>query len=116
VLDDDAHRLAEDLAINVVGAQQHQRTGPVNRLGNRRRLLEVEVADLANKFNQLPGDCFRKVRRLEADDVELVISLGLVNPEVEAAALECLSQFTRVVTVEQHDRHRLGLQRPQLRH
>ena len=44
VLDDDRHRRAEDLGVDVVGAEQQQRARPVDRLGDRRRLLEVELA------------------------------------------------------------------------
>src|ERR1044072_1570548 len=46
VLDDDRHRLAEGLRVEVVGAEQQQGARPVDRLGDRGRLLEVELAHL----------------------------------------------------------------------
>ena len=45
VLDDDVHRLGEGLGVDLVGPEQQQRPRPVDRLGDRRRLLEVELAD-----------------------------------------------------------------------
>ena len=45
VLDDDRHRLREGLAVDVLGAHQQQRPRPVDRLGDRGRLLQVERAD-----------------------------------------------------------------------
>src|SRR3954447_3401561 len=53
VLDDDAHRLAEQVAVDVVGAEQQQRPGPVDRLGDRGRLLEVELADHVDDLDEL---------------------------------------------------------------
>ena len=43
VLDQDAHRALEGLAVDVVGADQQQRPRPVDRLGDRGRLLQVEL-------------------------------------------------------------------------
>ena len=56
VLDDDAHRLAEGLGVDVVGAEQQQRPRPVDRLGDRGRLLQVELADHADDLDQAPGE------------------------------------------------------------
>src|SRR3954465_11770746 len=39
VLDDDRHRALEDALVDVVGAQQQKGARPVDRLGDRRRLL-----------------------------------------------------------------------------
>src|SRR4029450_9892337 len=45
VLDDDRQRVAERLLVDVLRTEQQQRAGPVDRLGDRGRLLEVELAD-----------------------------------------------------------------------
>ena len=56
VLDDHRHRLAELVVVDVLGAEQQQGAGPVDRLGDRRRLLEVERADGADHLDKLAGD------------------------------------------------------------
>src|SRR5205085_231736 len=45
VLDDDVHRPLEYGLIDVVSAQEDQRARPVDRLRDRRRLLQIELAD-----------------------------------------------------------------------
>src|SRR6202030_2392407 len=56
VLDDHGHRLGEDFGVDVVRAEQEQRACPVDRLGDRGRLLEVELAHHADDFDELAGD------------------------------------------------------------
>ena len=55
VLDDHAHRLAKDVGVDVVGAQEQERPGPVDGLRDARRLLEVQIADLVDDLDQPPG-------------------------------------------------------------
>src|SRR4051812_24782413 len=56
VLDDDRQRLGEHLGVDVVGAEQQQRTRPVDRLGDRRRLLQVQLADHRDDLDELARD------------------------------------------------------------
>src|SRR5215208_6411336 len=114
VLDDDAHRVREDLAVDVLGAQQQQGAGPVDRLGDRRRLLEVQGADHPDHLDQLAGHRVGELRRVQAHDLQLVVARGVVEPEVQAAALERLGQLARVVGGQQHDRPRARLDAPEL--
>src|SRR5262245_64527091 len=48
VLEQHVQRLAEHFGRDLVPTEVHQGARPVDRLGDRRRLLEVEVADRAN--------------------------------------------------------------------
>ena len=73
VLDDHAHRLLEDLVVDVVGAEQDQRPGPVDRLGDAGRLLEVELADLVDDLDKLARDRLVEIWGVQADDLELVL-------------------------------------------
>src|SRR5436305_15200947 len=41
---------------------------------------------------------------MQADDLELVLELRVVEPEIESPPLQRLSQLARVVGGEQHDR------------
>src|SRR4051795_7263167 len=104
VLDDDRHRLDEDLVVDVVGAEQQQRPRPVDGLRDRRRLLEVELADHGDDLDELARDRVVEVGRVELDDLQLVLELRVVEPEVQTAALQSLGQLARVVRGQQHDR------------
>ena len=107
--------VAEHVLVDVVGAEQQQRARPVDRLGDRRRLLEIELADLVDDLDELARDRLRQLGRMQADDLELVLGARVVEPQVQAAALERLGQLARVVGGEQHDRVRAGLDPPELR-
>src|SRR3954454_18327629 len=114
VLDDDRQRLREHLLVDVVGAEQQQRARPVDRLGDRGRLLEIELADHRDDLDELARDGVVEVGRVELDDLELVLELRVVEPEIETAALERLGQLARVVRGQQHDRPRAGLEAAEL--
>ena len=114
MLDDDRHRVGEDLTVDVVGAEQQQGPRPVDRLGDRRRLLEVELADHGDDLDELARDRVAELGGVELDDLELVLERRVVEPQVQAAALERLGELARVVGGQQHDRARLGLVEPEL--
>src|SRR4051795_12671730 len=114
VLDDDRHRVAEGLLVDVVGAEQEQRARPVDRLRDRRRLLEVELADELDDLDELARDALVELGSVQAHDLELVLELRVVEPEIEAAALERLGELARVVGGQQHDRPRARLDAPEL--
>ena len=106
VLDDDAHRLLEGLAVDVVGAQQQQRPRPVDRLGDRGRLLQVELADHAARPRPAAAPASRRSSGACRRTISISrSSVGVVEPEVEAAALQRLGQLARVVRGEHDDRH-----------
>ena len=114
VLDDDRHRLAERLRVEVLGAEQQQRARPVDRLGDRRRLLEVELAHLLHDPDELARDRLAQLGRVQPHDLQLVLDVRVVEPQVQAAALERLRQLARVVRGQQHDRLRARVDPPQL--
>ena len=91
-----------------------QRPSPVDRLRDARRLLEVQLAHLLDHLHQLAGHRLVELGRMQADDLELVLELGVVEPQIQAAALERLGQLTRVVGGQQHDRLGAGLDPSQL--
>ena len=106
VLDDDRHRLLEGLAVDVLGAHQQQRPRPIDRLGDRGRLLQVERPHHPHHLDQPPGQRLGQLRRVQADDLHLALQIRVVEPEVEAAPLQRLGQLARVVRGEDDDRHR----------
>src|SRR6202042_958407 len=114
VLDDDRHRVGEGLAVDVVDAHQDGGAGPVDRLGDRGGLLQVEGADHLDHLDQPPGQLAIYLRRVEEDDFHLPLDPRVVEPEVEAATLQRLGQLARVVRGEDDDRHRRPAYLPQL--
>src|SRR4051794_27998941 len=104
VLDDDRHRVAERLLVDVLGAEQQQGARPVDGLRDRRRLLEVELADELHELDELAGDLVVELGRVQAHDLELVLERGVVEPQIQAAALQGLGELARVVGGQQHDR------------
>src|SRR3954453_15351498 len=114
VLDDDRQRLHEHLVVDVVGAEQEQRARPVDRLGDRRGLLQVEVADHRDHLHELARDRVVEVGRVELDDRKLVLELRVVEPQVQAAALERLGQLAGVVRRQEDDRPRARLEAAEL--
>ena len=67
-----------------------------------RSSARIEVDDL----DQLARQRLGQLRGVQADDLHLALDLGVVEPEVEAAALQRLGQLARVVRGEDDDRHR----------
>ena len=114
MLDDDRQRRAEDVGVDVVGAEQQQRARPVDRLRDRGRLLEVELAHHVDDLDEPLRDLLGQLGRVQAHDLELVLGRGVVEPQVQAAALERLGQLARVVRGQQHDRMRARLDAAEL--
>src|SRR3954447_5701276 len=104
VLDDDRHGVAEGLLVDVLCAEQQQRARPVDRLRDRGRLLEVELADELHELDELARDLVVEVGRVEVDDLELVLERRVVEPQVEATPLQRLGELARVVGGEEDDR------------
>src|SRR3954469_9501086 len=114
VLDDDRQRLREHLSVDVVGPEQQQRAGPVDGLGDRRRLLEVELAHHRDHLDELARDLVVEVGGVQLDDLQLVLERRVVEPQVQTAALERLGQLARVVRGQEHDRPRPGPEQAEL--
>src|SRR3954447_6138074 len=103
VLDDDAHRALEHALVDVLGAEQHEGPGPVDRLRDRGRLLEVERAHHVHDLHELAGDLLVELGRVQAHDLELALHVRVVEPEIETAALQRLRELTRVVRGQEHE-------------
>src|SRR3954471_8293479 len=115
VLHDDRERALEHGLVDVVGAEQDQRARPVDRFCDRGRLLQVEPAHHVDHLDELARSLLAELRRVQAHDLELALHVRVVEPEIQAAALQGLGQLTRVVRREQDERVRLRLDHAQLR-
>ena len=116
VLDDDAHGVREDLRVQLVDAEHGQRARPVDGLGDARRLAQLELAQAADDLDELAGGGLGQPGVLGAHDLQLALRGGVVQEQVQAAALEGGGQVTRVVAGQDDVRGVLGDERADLRH
>ena len=76
--------------------------------------LRSSCADHVDDLDQPARQRLVELGGVQADDLDLALDLGVVEPEVEAAALERLGQLARVVRGEDDDRVRAGLDHAEL--
>ncbi|MGP0100705.1 MAG: AAA family ATPase [Solirubrobacteraceae bacterium] len=58
------------------------------------RLLEIQVAHPLHDLDQLTRDRLAQLGRVEADDLQLVLEVRVVEPQVQATPLQRLGQLT----------------------
>ena len=85
-------------------AEVEQRARPVDGLGDRRRLLQLERADRAHDTRDLLGQRGVDLGHPHPDDRLPRVEIGIVDVQVETPPLQRLRELTRVVRREQHDR------------
>ena len=88
-----------------------KRARPVERLGDRGRLVEPELAHRADEARGIGGELRVEVRHLELDDAPFLFETGKVDEQMEAAAAQRLRQFARAVGGQHDHRMLAGAQR-----
>ena len=71
--------------------------------------------DHVDDLDQPPRQPLVEIRRVQADDLELPVHRRIVEPEIEAAALQRLGELAGVVGGEDHDRLGARLDHAELR-
>ena len=99
-----AQRVVDRLGIEVERVQLRQRRRPVDGLGDARQLEEVELAQLLHEAHDLARQAFAGARRLDLEDLELALEVGIVDPVIEAAPLQRVVDLARAVRGDDHDR------------
>ena len=84
-------------------------------LGDARRLEEVELAQLLHEAHDLARQAFAGARRLDLEDLQLALQVGIVDPVIEAAALQRVVDLARAVRGDDDDRRLRRLDRAELR-
>src|SRR5207244_3344162 len=69
-------------------SQCNQRARPIQGLGDAGQFVKVETAHAANELAHLPGELFWDLGDAGGDDVVLALDGRVVDPEIEAAALQ----------------------------
>src|ERR1035438_4585556 len=69
-------------------AKEIEHADPVDRLGDARRLGQVQVAQPVDGYDDLAGQHRRYAGRPDTDDLHLALGGGIADPVVQAAALQ----------------------------
>ena len=97
-----------DLGVELAGPELVEGAGPVEGLGHAGRLDELAVGtDGVDGTGDLGGECLGHLGGAAAQDGQLALDAGVLEPVVEAAALEGVVQLARAVGSE-HDDRRYG--------
>src|SRR6266508_6182360 len=78
VLEEHVQRLADQLGVDLVLAQVQERLRPVDGLGDRRRLLQLELPDRPHDARDLLGQLVVDVGHAHPDDVLLALEVRVV--------------------------------------
>src|SRR4029079_11740904 len=97
------------------GVELDKRRGPVEGLGDARRLEEVLLADRLHEADDLLRELRRRLRYAGLQDRELARRVRVVEPMIKAAALQRVVDLARAVRGDDDDRRLLGLDRAELR-
>ncbi len=116
VLEDDAEGLVDDLRAQLRRAEREQRIGPVERLGDAGDLREVDAAQPMHERHDPTGEALGRVRHAGEHDLELLGLGRVVDPVIQAAALERVVDLAGPVRGEDHARRPLGPDRADLGH
>ena len=108
LLEQDAGGVGHDFRVELQRVERHQRARPLDAFGDAGRALEGigegRAAQAPDEIGHLLRQPLAGLRHLRPHDRQLAFALGVVEPVVEAAALDRVVQFARAVAGE--DRHR----------
>src|SRR6185312_14776634 len=97
--------------IAVRAAQRDERLGPRDRLPHARELVELDAAQAGDRVADPLGDLLGHTRHPRADDVRLARARRVVDPVVQAAALQRVVELAGAVRGEDDERTLLGADR-----
>src|SRR5712692_3164129 len=112
VLERRAEGRIHERGVDPGGAEGGERSRPVERLRHPWHLVELHGAKALDQRRHLSSEPFRRLRRAGAHDLDLLLEVGVVDPVVEAAALERVVHLTGPVRGDDHEWRILGLDRP----
>ena len=104
VLQHRAERLLDDVGVDLLPPERVERHRPVDRLGDARRLRQVEAPQLADERRRLGREPLRDPGDPDLDDLDLAVDRRVADPVEERAALEGVVQLARAVGGEDHGR------------
>src|SRR5947208_2253685 len=115
VLQHGDERRLDVLDVELLRAERCQRLRPVDRLGETRRLLEIEGAELRDECGGLGGESFGHAGHPQLDDLDLPVERRMADPVKEAPSLQRVVQLAGAIRGEDHVWALLCCDRPELR-
>ena len=97
MLDDECEGLANSCRIELVYAERAEAAGPVERLGDARRLPEVELPETRHEARHLHAEPLVELGHLERDDLGLGVGAREIDEQMEAPPDERLGELARPV-------------------
>ena len=108
LLEHNAGGIAHDLGVQVQRVQGDQGFGPLHAFGDARCALEGIgerlAAQTVDHVSHLTGQMGGGARHLRADDFQLAVPVGVIQPVVKAAALDRVIELAGAVAGENSDR------------
>ena len=84
--------------------QRHKRRGPVQRFGHAGYFVQFYAAQFLDESRDLRGKALRCLRLARIYYLQFFVEGGVVDPVVQAAALEGIMHFARAIGGEHHHR------------
>src|SRR5260370_33743626 len=97
VLEENVEGVADDLGGDLRRSEEEERAGPVDGLGDRRGLLQLELAGRADHPGDLLGELVVALGDPDPHDVRLAFEVRGVDVQVQAASLQRLGELAGVV-------------------
>src|SRR5487761_98603 len=96
-------------------AEGRERTRPVQRLGHTRHLVQIHAAQPLHEGGHLAGETFGGLGGARADDLDLFLQVRVIDPVIEAPALQGVMHLAGPVGGDDHKGRLLRLDRAELR-
>src|SRR6476659_10737412 len=97
ILEEDAERLVDDMAVEHVAIQGDERRRPVERFGNTGGLVQIRRAKILHEGRHLPREAVRRPGHLGRDNAVFLFEIGIRHPAVHAAPLQRVVDFARAI-------------------
>src|SRR5919109_1295213 len=101
--------------LEVAGLEREERLRPCDRLPDSGELVEVLGAQSGHRLAYPLGNCIGDARQPRPHDLRLALPRRILDPVIEAAALESIMELARAVRGHDHQRSALRPHRPELR-
>ncbi len=98
-----AERVLDRLRRQLDDIKLMQGGSPVDCLGDAGKLEQVHFAQLLDERDDLATELFVRLRRLDPEDFQLALDVGIIDPVIEAAPLERVVNFARAVRGDDDD-------------
>src|SRR5437879_4089534 len=83
-----SERRVDQRRVDASGAERGQRSGPVQRLRHSRHLVELHPPQALHEGGHLAREAVGGLRRPSANDLHLLLEVGVVDPVVETSPLQ----------------------------